>query len=75
MMVFALPVPMLYILRVPFPAKVALFGTFCLGIFTVVAGIMRFVAVIGIDFSTYFSRTWLPTRVGAPLRPRRDGCG
>ena len=51
-MVFALPMPMLYTLRIPFRAKVALMGAFCLGIFTIVAGIMRLVAVIGIDFST-----------------------
>ncbi|MCJ1436766.1 hypothetical protein MMC27_006148 [Xylographa pallens] len=55
-MVFALPMPMLYTLRVPFRAKVALIGTFCLGIFTIVAGIMRLVAVIGIDFSTNFQQ-------------------
>ena len=56
LMVFALPMPMLYTLQVPKRTKVALIGTFCLCTFTVIAGIMRLVAVIQINFGTNFQQ-------------------
>ena len=51
--VFSLPLPMLYKLQVTKHAKFALVATFGLGLFTIVAGVMRLVAVIqmiGIDY-------------------------
>ena len=54
MAVFSLPLPMLYRLQVPKTAKIALLATFGLGTFTIVAGIMRLVAVIQIDYQINF---------------------
>lgn len=52
--VFSLPLPMLYKLQVAKNAKIALVATFGLGTFTIVAGIMRLVAVIQIDYQINF---------------------
>ena len=54
MAVFSLPLPMLYNLQVAKHAKCALMATFGLGLFTIVASIMRLVAVIRIDFKINF---------------------
>ena len=54
MAVFSLPLPMLYSLQVAKHAKVALVATFGLGLFTIVAGVMRLVAVIQIDYQRNF---------------------
>ena len=56
MAVFSLPLPMLYRLQVAHHAKVALAATFGLGLFTIVAGIMRLVTVIQIDFLVNFEQ-------------------
>ena len=54
MAVFSLPLPMLYRLQVAKHAKIALVATFGLGLFTIVAGVMRLVAVVQIDFLINF---------------------
>jgi len=54
--VFALPMPCLYKLQVPKNAKIPLVATFALGLFTIVAGIMRLVSVIRIDFTSDFDQ-------------------
>lgn len=51
MAVFTLPIPVLYKLQVPKHTKIVLLATFALGLLTIVAGIMRMVAVIRIDFN------------------------
>lgn len=52
MAVFALPIPSLYKLQLPKHRKIALVATFALGLFTIVAGVMRLVAVVRIDFGS-----------------------
>ena len=52
MAVFALPIPSLYKLQVSKHRKIALAATFALGLSTIVAGIMRLVAVVRINFSS-----------------------
>ena len=47
---------MLYRLQVARHAKVALVATFGLGLFTIIAGVMRLVAVIQIDYQINFEK-------------------
>lgn len=47
---------MLYRLQVMRHAKAALMATFGLGLFTIIAGIMRLVAVIQIDYQLDFEQ-------------------
>ena len=53
--VFSLPLPMLYKLQVAKHAKVALTATFGLGLFTIIAGVMRLVTVIQINYLINFT--------------------
>lgn len=55
MAVFSLPLPMLYRLQVTKHAKIVLVATFGLGLFTIVAGAMRLVAVSQIDYLIIFN--------------------
>lgn len=50
--VFTLPMPPLLKLQVDRQTKFALVATFALGLFTIVAGTMRLVSVVRIDFQT-----------------------
>ena len=52
--VFSLPIPMLYRLQVPTHAKIALIATFGLGIFSIVAAIIKLVATIRINSNMRF---------------------
>ncbi|KAL8941301.1 MAG: hypothetical protein Q9216_002320 [Gyalolechia sp. 2 TL-2023] len=52
--VFTLPMPSLYRLQVSKNTKIGLVATFALGLFTIVAGIMRLVAVVQLAFETDF---------------------
>ncbi|KAL9003523.1 MAG: hypothetical protein Q9188_003609 [Gyalolechia gomerana] len=52
--VFALPMPCLYKLQITKTTKIGLMATFALGLFTIVAGIMRLVAVIQLTSETDF---------------------
>lgn len=59
--VFTLPLPSLYRLQVSRPTKFALVATFALGLFTVVAGVMRLVSVTKINFQTDVVQSQLDT--------------
>ena len=48
--------PSLYRLQIPRNRKISLIATIALGLFTIVAGIMRLVAVIQIDFTSDFAQ-------------------
>ena len=54
--VLSLPLPMLYRLQVMRHAKAALMSTFGLGLFPIIAGIMRLVAAIQIDYQLDFEK-------------------
>ena len=54
--VFALPIPSLYRLQVPKHRKIVLAATFGLGLFTIVAGVMRLVAVVRLNFASNFEQ-------------------
>ncbi|KAL9101416.1 MAG: hypothetical protein Q9163_003327 [Psora crenata] len=52
--VYMLPIPMIYRLQVPLHTKIALATSFALGLLTILASVMRLVAVIQIDFAADF---------------------
>ena len=56
MAVFSLPMPSLYKLQIPRNRKMSLIATIALEVFTIVAGIMRLVAVIQIDSTSDFNQ-------------------
>lgn len=51
-LILLLPMPSLYKLQMPLHRKIAVVATFALGLFTIVASVMRLVAVIDIDFTS-----------------------
>ncbi|KAI9760262.1 MAG: hypothetical protein M4579_001776 [Chaenotheca gracillima] len=53
MMILALPIPMLWKLQIPVANKIALSSVFGLGLFTIIIGILRVVALVTIDFSDF----------------------
>ncbi len=59
--VFTLPLPPLYKLQVSKRTKIALAATFALGVFTIVAGLMRLVSVAKINFQADLEQGELDT--------------